>query len=166
MLGWSLSSTHREEQCLSEVQVSDSVFDLQGRSESGHHHDGPPEEDLEQYPGHEIPAAEHKWPQEASLITALQTHIRHSLTLMLAKGQQGGEQEKGHQTRTWSPASFSLISASVETCLSRYLDGPAASFPHLKGGAAFQEGQGHVMPLHPLLCPCGTGGPHTTMQDR
>lgn len=42
--------------------VSDSVLVLQGCSESGHHHDGPPEEDLEQHPGHEIPATEHKWP--------------------------------------------------------------------------------------------------------
>lgn len=47
--------------------VFDSVFVLQGCSESGHHHDGPPEEDLEQHPGNEIPAAEHKRPQEASL---------------------------------------------------------------------------------------------------
>lgn len=49
--------------------VSDSVLVLQGCSESGHHHDGPSEEDLEQHPGHAVPAAEHKWPQEASLIT-------------------------------------------------------------------------------------------------
>lgn len=49
--------------------LSDCVLTLQGHSESGHHHDGPPEEDPEQYPGHAVPAAEHKWPQEASLIT-------------------------------------------------------------------------------------------------
>lgn len=49
---------------------SDSALLLQGCSESGHHHDGPPEEDLEQHPGHALPAAEHKWPQETPLITS------------------------------------------------------------------------------------------------
>ena len=69
--------------------VSDSVFVLQGYSESGHHDDGPPEEDLEQHPGHEIPAAEYKWPQEAPLITSFADPHRAFLTTYPGKGAAG-----------------------------------------------------------------------------
>lgn len=69
--------------------VSKSVFVLQGHSESGHHHDGSPEEDLEQYPGHEIPAAEHKWPQEASLIISFADPHWSFLNTYPGKGAAG-----------------------------------------------------------------------------
>jgi len=69
--------------------MSDSVLVLQGCSEFGHHHDGPPEEDLEQHSSYEVPAAEHKWSQEASLITCLADPHRAFLNTYPGKGAAG-----------------------------------------------------------------------------
>lgn len=74
---------------------SDSVLLPQGCSESGHHHDGSPEEDLEQHPGHALPAAEHKRPQEAPLITSSADPHHTFLNTYFGTGAAGGVNEKG-----------------------------------------------------------------------
>lgn len=74
---------------------SDSVLLLQGCSESGHHHDGPPEEDLEQHPSHALPAAEHKRPQEAPLNTSSADPHHTFLNTYFGTGAAGGVNEKG-----------------------------------------------------------------------